>query len=262
MIEVRSPTFRFGSDIPKVWFDGNTFSTFLFNGLNLVFPLGERLFVRAVHDHREQISDPELLAKIRGFAGQEGRHAQAHEQFFDRLRTQGFDFERFLRAYGVFMRLVNKRPASVRLAVSAALEHYTATIAMFVFKNDKLLRDTHPEMRKLVLWHAAEELEHREVVFDVWRSMHSNYLLRLYAFWAGSLSILFWTFLGMRLFVKQSGTPWRVVLRDLRIARKMTGGRFGWSLICELLAFLKPSFHPNQAGSLEEPLAWLREGLG
>jgi predicted metal-dependent hydrolase len=261
-IPVRAPKFRFGADIPRLWFGGNAFLTFFFDGLNLTFPEGERLFVRAVHEHRARIQDPVLLAQMRGFAGQEGRHAQAHEQLFDSLRAQGFDLDPFFRAYDRYTRFVNRRvPALGRLAATAALEHYTSTLALLLFEHD-LLRDAHPEMRKLLLWHATEELEHRAVAFDVLRAVNPRYLVRAFEFFISSLSLAFWTAFGMRLFVKQSKTPLRVVLRDLRAARRMTGGKLGWPLLRALLAYLKPGFHPNQVGSLERPLAWLRaEGM-
>jgi uncharacterized protein len=260
-ITVRTPAFRFGMDVPCVWYDNNTFLTFLFNGLNLVFPTGERLFVRSVWEHRDQVRDPALRTKIRYFAEQEGHHARAHEQFFECLRAQGFHFDRLLHAHEAYMRLVNKRPPGVRLAVTAALEHYTATLSMFVFEND-YLRSTHPEMRKLLLWHCAEELEHREVAYDVLQEVRPSYLLRFYAFWASSISIWFWTFLGMRLFMKQSGTTWRTLLRDLMAERRRTGGKVGWPLIRSLFDFLKPNFHPSQGGPIEQHLERLTaEGL-
>jgi predicted metal-dependent hydrolase len=261
-IPVRAPSFRFGADIPRLWFGGNTFLTFFFDGLNLTFPEGERLFVRAVHEHRAQIKDPVLLAQMRGFAGQEGRHAQAHEQLFESLRAQGFDLDPFFRAYDRYTRYVNRRvPAASRLASTAALEHYTATLALLMFDHD-LLRDAHPEMRKLLLWHATEELEHRAVAFDVLRAVRPSYALRARAFVMSSLSLLFWTLFGMSLFVRQSRTPLRILWHDLRAARRLTGGTLGWPLIRALLVYLKPGFHPNQVGSLDAPLAWLRkEGI-
>jgi predicted metal-dependent hydrolase len=258
-IPLRAPSFRFGADIPRLWFGDNAFLTFFFDGLNLTFPEGERMFVRSVHEHRAQVTDPVLLRQIRGFEGQEGRHAQAHEQLFAALHAQGFDLEPFLRAFARYARFINRRlPAAVRLASTAALEHYTATLALLLFEHD-LLRDAHPEMRRLLLWHATEELEHRAVAFDVLRALHPGYWLRARSFVTSSLTLLFWLLWGMRLFVKQSGTPLRVVWHDLLAARRLTGGKLGWPLIRALLEYLKPGFHPNQVGSLEQPLAWLRE---
>ena len=261
-IPVRTPAFDFESEIPKLWFRGNSFLTYFFNGLNLTFPEGERVFVRSVHEHKDRVSDPVLLAQIKGFAGQEGAHARAHELLFASLSAQGFDLAPFFDRYLPYVRWVNKRaPAASRLASTAALEHYTSTLALLMFELD-LLRGVHPEMRKLLLWHATEELEHRAVAFDVLRAVRPGYLLRAYGFFVGSLSLGYWLAVGMRLFVKQSKVPLRTLWRDFLRVDKIAGRRLGWRIATALLKYLKPGFHPNEVGSLEEPLALLHaEGI-
>jgi uncharacterized protein len=261
-IPVRTPEFDFDAGIPALWFRGNSFLTFFFNGLNLTFPEGERVFVRAVHDHKAQVTDPVLLEQIKGFSGQEGAHARAHERLFDALRAQGFDLAPFFDRYLRYIRFVNKRlPAASRLASTAALEHYTSTLALIMFDLD-LLRDVHPEMRKLLIWHATEELEHRAVAFDVLRATRPGYVLRAWGFVTGSIALIYWLSVGMRLFVKQGNVPLGKLWRDLLRVDRIAGKRLGWRVLKALLVYLRPGFHPNQVGSLEEPLALLRaEGI-
>jgi predicted metal-dependent hydrolase len=261
-IPVRTPAFDFESGIPTLWFRNNSFLTFFFNGLNLTFPEGERVFVRAVNDHKHLVTDPVLLAQIKGFSGQEGAHARAHEQLFDSLRAQGFDLAPFFDRYLRYVRYMNKNaPAASRLAATAALEHYTSTLALLMFELD-LLREAHPEMRKLLLWHATEELEHRAVAFDVLRATRPGYALRAYGFVVGSISLAYWLAVGMRLFVKQSEVPMRTLWRDFMRVEALAGYRLGWRIAKALLLYLKPGFHPNQVGSLEAPLAMLAaEGI-
>ena len=43
-IPLRKPNLEFGASIPRHWMNGNAFATHFFNGLNLVFPDGERFF--------------------------------------------------------------------------------------------------------------------------------------------------------------------------------------------------------------------------
>lgn len=261
-IPVRTPSFDFGGDIPRLWFRGNSFLTFFFNGLNLTFPEGERVFVRAVHDHKERVTDPVLQAQIKGFSGQEGAHARAHERLFDALRAQGYDLDPFFARYQRYIRYVNKRvPAAQRLASTAALEHYTSTLALVMFELD-LLRGVHPEMRKLLLWHATEELEHRAVAFDVLRATRPGYFLRAWGFVTGSIAVSYWLVQGMRLFVRQSDVSLRRLWIDSIKLDRLAGKHLLWRVVKALLAYLRPGFHPNEVGSLEEPLALLRaEGL-
>src|SRR5438552_2843891 len=87
----RSPPLALDDRVPRHWLGGNAVATQMVNGVNLLFPIGERFFVRSVHHYLGRITDPALRAQVRGFASQEGRHAQAHERFFGVLERQGYD---------------------------------------------------------------------------------------------------------------------------------------------------------------------------
>jgi predicted metal-dependent hydrolase len=257
-IQVRTPDLRFDEAMPVLWFGGNAFLTFLFDGFNLTFPEGERFFVRAVHDHLGQVTDPDLRAQARAFSGQEGQHARIHERLFGALRAQGFDLAPFFARYDTYSRRVAKSPDALRLSVTAALEHYTATLAQIVFL-PHFLDGVHEPMRKLLVWHAAEEMEHRAVAFDVLRATRPGYLLRVLGFFLGTCSVLYWIILGMRLFVAQSHTTRQTMRADGRRALAALGG---FPLFRLLIAYLRPGFHPNDGGPLDVALAQLRaEGL-
>ena len=129
-ITVRKPTFRF-ADVPRHWFAESPFATHLANSLNLLFPLGERFFIRSVRQYVEHIDDPALLEQVRAFMAQEVRHGLEHERFFDVLEGQGFEIRSFLEWYErVAFRVIEPRaPKAVNLAVTVALEHFTAMFA-------------------------------------------------------------------------------------------------------------------------------------
>ena len=61
-ITVRKPRLDFGGDIPRFYLDDNPIKTHIFNALNLLFPDGERFFVKSVHDHAADIDDPRAWA--------------------------------------------------------------------------------------------------------------------------------------------------------------------------------------------------------
>jgi len=82
--------------VPRHWLADNAAATAIANGVNLLFPHGERFFVRSVKYFLDEIDDPELQRAIRGFFGQEGRHAHAHDRLNAILRAQGFEVDRFL----------------------------------------------------------------------------------------------------------------------------------------------------------------------
>jgi hypothetical protein len=168
----------------------------------MLFPAGERFFVRSVRHYVDRVEDPQLKERVKGFFGQEGRHANAHEKHIEVLEAQGYEVRKFLAmyekiAFGIVEKLA---PPELALAATAAAEHYTAIMAEGAF-TEHVLDHAHPAMRELLLWHAAEEIEHKDVAFDVLQLVNPSYRLRmaglaastvlLVSFWAaGAISLL------------------------------------------------------------------------
>jgi hypothetical protein len=67
----------------------------------------------------------------------------------------------------------------IQLAVTCALEHFTALLAQEVLGPDSPFGKAHPMMGALWRWHAAEENEHASVAFDVFRAIDGSYRLRI-----------------------------------------------------------------------------------
>ncbi|HEX5367078.1 MAG TPA: metal-dependent hydrolase [Acidimicrobiales bacterium] len=149
--------------------------------LSSVFPDGEDFFVRSVRHYRDRIDDPELRQQVAGFIGQESMHGREHRAFNRRLAELGYPaaaFERLTRR-GLALR---ERVASPRsnLAATAALEHFTATLAELVLSDEGAREGFgHPEVRNLFLWHALEESEHKAVAFDVYRAVGGTERMRV-----------------------------------------------------------------------------------
>src|ERR1700754_4374035 len=80
-IKVRRMDFEFGSDIPELWAVGNPMLTALMAGLSASFPPGERYFIESVKHYADQVTNPDLKERIRGFIGQEANHTKEHLAF-------------------------------------------------------------------------------------------------------------------------------------------------------------------------------------
>ena len=87
------------SEVPRHWLAGSPVGTAISNGINMLFPHGERFFVRSVKYFLDRIDDPDLRAEIKGFFHQEGHHASAHDDFNSVLRTHGYEIDQFLATY-------------------------------------------------------------------------------------------------------------------------------------------------------------------
>lgn len=249
----RTPRLGF-TNVPRRWFAGSTAATQVANGVNLLFPAGERFFVRSVRHYMDQLDDPQLLAQVRGFFGQEGRHAQAHERFFDTLREQGYDIDAILKPYEAlaYGRIEKSTSPALRLAVTVALEHFTAIMAEDALAAGDL-EGAHPIMRQLLEWHALEELEHKAVAFDVLRAVHPSYALRVTGMVLASVVLGGFWVQATRALLAQDGMTLRDAARELGTLRKVAE-RDGLSMskpiftrvfVRGIREYLRPSFHPN-----------------
>jgi hypothetical protein len=252
-------------DLPKHFAaDGDLILSHLAAGLSAVFPDGEDFFVRSVRYFRDQISDPRLKRQVAGFIGQEAMHGREHRAFNDRLAELGYPtkpVERFTRK-GLELRERLLPPAS-NLAATAALEHFTATLAELILSSDDARAlFGHDEVRNLFLWHALEESEHKAVAFDVYKAVGGTERMRVW-----TMKLMRYSFvIGMSAQVGIS------VLRDREAYRRGTLRR-SWRrvrrsplLTRELWERLKdydrPDFHPDDRDTSELVSRWREELFG
>lgn len=154
------------------WHPRGAVTTQFINTLSLFFPVGERFFIQAVRHYREQVRDPELLKAMTAFIGQEAMHGREHEDYNDLMEQAGMpavELENRVRA--LLERVKAVAPPSTQLAITIALEHYTALLADWVLSVDSVTRGTEPGYQALWRWHALEETEHKAVAYDVWNAV-------------------------------------------------------------------------------------------
>jgi predicted metal-dependent hydrolase len=163
------------------WFGNHAFKTAWFNAMSITFPLGEKFFIDSVRHFAPQIEDPKLAEDIRGFCGQEGFHRREHQRYNEALcRLRGYDLqlmegrlERNIRRAYTFMSPLQ------RLAITASIEHITAIMAESALSDDDpMLGHADSAMQALWQWHAAEEMEHKAVAFDVYRAVGGTEKMR------------------------------------------------------------------------------------
>ncbi|MGI8661892.1 MAG: metal-dependent hydrolase [Acidimicrobiales bacterium] len=162
--------------------DGDLIASHVAAGLSAVFPDGEDFFVRSVRHFRADITDPTLKGQVSGFIGQEAMHGREHRAFNDRLAQLGYptkQVERFTK-WGLELR-ERVAPPKANLAATAALEHFTATLAELVLTDAQTRAQFgHPSVRELFEWHALEESEHKAVAFDVYKAVGGTERMRVW----------------------------------------------------------------------------------
>jgi len=244
----RSSPVTFEEGIPRRWFADLAVPSHIVNGVNLLFPAGERFFVRSVRHYLDQIEDPLLREQVKGFFGQEGRHAQAHERFFEVMEAQGYTIAEFLATYEriTYGIIEPKVSPELRLAVTVALEHYTAILAENVFR-EGLLDLAHPTMRGLLLWHAAEEIEHRAVAFDVLQAVAPSYRLRMAGLAMATVALGgFWIAATVMLLQQDRKRGERGGFRAFRKVDDRRGAIVQRVFLRGIREYIRRDFHPSQ----------------
>lgn len=256
--------------VPLHYIPGEVMATHVINVMHLVLPEGERAMSKTLSEALPLIEDPRLHEEVTGFIGQEAVHASSHEGAREHLTALGLEVEpmvrkmewmtdRVLRDRGVTRRARHAWLCE-RLALFAAMEHYTAVIGEWLLDNDALEdKGMHPVMLDLVRWHGAEEVEHRNVAFDAFMYVDGSYARRIRTSLLASATLA-------GLFVYAAGYMYRADPSPRK-------GRF-WPLqwfsamrrqvipplsmfVTEIPKYLNPRFHPSQLGDMDKALRYL-----
>ena len=238
---------RWDQDIPRHWLRNGQVATHLLNALGVMFPAGERFFVRTAKEALPGIADPTLVAQVNGFIAQETHHAHQHERSFETLERQGYGARKLGRSTNFIVQrcLEPVLPQVLRVSVTAALEHYTATLAEYAFSSP-LFDEAHPSMRMLFLWHAAEEIEHKCVAYDVLQGVSPSYGTRLLGLLiATPLLMGVWFGVTLAFIAQEPFQGGRSLLRELGFL-KYEEHFPARTLVRALREYVRRDFHPAQ----------------
>jgi len=257
---------RYVADLPKYFAaNGDIVMSHVLAVLSSTFPEGEKFFVRSVAAARDDLTDPDLLADVEGFIGQEEMHGREHQVLNDRLAQHGYPtrgIDSYVRGlYWVRERIQSKK---VNLAFTAALEHYTATLAELVLTDEEARKAIGQRgARDILTWHALEESEHKAVAFDVYKAVGGGEVMRIVVmFLTDLLFILETSIMGVVSVVKD-----RDALRHpFRLARSL--GRLRNSPFVSMRAlrilaqYHRPGFHPNDRDTTQLIAEWRQALFG
>jgi len=246
-------------DLPRHFAgDGDLIAGHIIAALSSVFPDGEDYFVRSVRHFRDRVTDPALKRQVAGFIGQEAVHGREHRVFNDRLAELGYPTKHYETLTRVGLRVRERiAPAKANLAATAALEHFTATLAELVLTNEEIRALMGADaVRDLFVWHALEESEHKAVAFDVYRAVGGGERLRVwtmnffrYGFVVGMGLAVLVSLLGDR------ATYRRGTLRRSwqRVKRSPIVDPAVWA---QLKDYNRPDFHPDDSDTTQLVETW------
>jgi predicted metal-dependent hydrolase len=240
------------------WASGDPFQTVFLNAFSLLFPEGEKFFVESVKQHKDFVKTPELAAAVKGFIGQEAMHGKEHRAFNDLMKAHGYreapHVEKNLKA---FLQRVRKvlSPRS-QLAVTCALEHFTAMLAEQLLGDERMHNELDANVRGLWLWHALEESEHKAVAYDVYRAAGGGYARRASLMLVTTAIFFLAQFIVMGRLMATRKILWKPWTWLRGITRLWIYPGHMTRLVPAWLTYFRPSFHPNDRDTRELLARW------
>lgn len=239
-IQPREPDTEALRKAPKLWLGNNAQLTAFNNVFSLYIPRGELFFIRSVRNYKDQIKDPELKAMVVAFMQQETLHSKAHDAFNESFKLHGFDVDGELEyIYKIFDRVEKYVPKIIQLGMTVFFEHITATMAAGAFEG-QLAGEIDPEVHAFNLWHAAEELEHKNVAFDVFKEVGGGYLTRALSGFVAPLIMFPFVRRSMKRMLKVYNEP--ATEDNKRQFKIVEAAKERQALVIK--KFYSPSFHP------------------
>ncbi|GAK44590.1 metal-dependent hydrolase [Tepidicaulis marinus] len=248
-IPVRNVRHDLADSLKSYWYGGDPGITAFYNTLSIIFPHAEKMVIDSVKYYENDIADPDIKAEVKGLVGQEAVHMREHHSYNKEMEALGVDVDACEKPFVAYMdKLREKRSPLMRLAMTCAIEHYTAMMAGRLLEEPEYLKANAPdEQFDMWMWHAAEETEHKGVAFDVYLAVASGpsaYFRRIHAMNLATVLFSWFMVRCIYMLLKKDGKQrslkawWNVF--DLMwikpgVLRKCAG-RFA--------AFYLPGFHP------------------
>ncbi|MBI2790362.1 MAG: metal-dependent hydrolase [Gammaproteobacteria bacterium] len=250
----RDIKFKISKNYPKYWFNGSAIKTIHANTLTSSIPFGERFFVSCVLPHIKKLKNRTQKRNALNFAKQEINHSKEHYRFYlklvkphyPKLKVKNYLYQKIFAVIAVLV------GSKIRLAMVAAMEHFTAVSGDLYLRHPELLEGLDDNIKMLWQWHFIEEIEHKAVAFDIFHDSGGNYIQRVIGFFLSAF------FLSMGF----ASYYFHMVCYDKLYKSKqfyIDTYQFFWGkhglikrLVIPYLRYLLPRFHPNQYSHFEQ----------
>lgn len=165
-------------EFEKVWINNAPLISHMLNLLSVSFDATETLIINAVRRVRTHIKNPTLKANTVIFVQQEAAHRKQHRKLNQLLCDWGYAripliIEKQYVDFGPHLRSDSDLGAMLRIA--SRFEHLTSYVSRFFLTLlDNNYGNMDPHLAYLFGYHAAEEIEHKGVIFDCYTELFGH----------------------------------------------------------------------------------------
>lgn len=166
--------------IEKYWFDNNPSLTHFMSAVSVLFPEGERYFMKSMNHYRNQLSQ-ETIKELNLFCKQEINHGRLHETLNKKLEslTSSMLLSKLENRTGKALNLASKfLSKKQQLCVTVCLEHITGIMGDQLLRRKDITDLMAGDIKDCYIYHGTEELDHCNVSFDIYEEVNGSHLTR------------------------------------------------------------------------------------
>lgn len=227
-------------NVDGVWNPKHPFISHYYTTYALLVPESENYIVRSSKKFYKDSIHKEDLKKC--FA-QEGNHSLVHSEFSQKYRQLDYKLDKFLSLYKKISYYLPEKYCSKKfnLVGAAASEQMNTAISSASLRIPEL-EDGPGETLQMLKWHFLEEIEHREVIFNLMEENKVNFFLKLYVMFNFLIGFCIWLPAGAILLGVQDGSAKKLKFwtEGLTHSLRMMGHFFMASF-----RFCWPTYHPK-----------------
>ncbi len=189
-ITARKVKLEFPDELDDIFPGTNIVDETYLVAFSLTMPYLEPYLIKTFRAVADRITDPVLAGDVHAFIAQEAQHFQNHRRVNEMIKGQlGTAVAGKVqliedRLDADYRRFTAKRSERFNLVYAEGFEAMTCAMAMTFFERAAAGKgpgsDGHfGAWQQLWAWHAAEEIEHRNVAFDVYEHLHGGWVYRV-----------------------------------------------------------------------------------
>jgi hypothetical protein len=256
-LPLRRIRFAYPDDLDPAWIHDVPEFAYAANGLSLLMPYAEPLFIKAVRSAYPVIDD-DLRARTDNYIQQEVGHFSEHQRFNEIIRRHHPGVgrvERWMKRCADW--ISTRRSRNFNLAFASGGEIMSFLLARWVDKHaGELFSGAEPVPTTLFLWHLAEEVEHKSSASDVYEAVDGSKLRYAIAMVMGTVLLGWFAWLAALVMLRDDGrlyspvSHWRLFRWSLSLA---------FDLFPSMLVSALPGHRPKDFADPILLTTWLRQ---
>jgi predicted metal-dependent hydrolase len=221
-------------------------------------PYLEPFLIKTMRAARPQITDPALQADLDAYVRQEATHYKQHRLFNDELKARP-GYREVIEAIEArlereYADMESRRSLDFNVGYAEGFECTALAVGqMLVADREYFFGHSQSGVASLVLWHFVEEIEHKNVTYDVFEHLDGNYFRRVYGV-LFALTHIFGLVRGAYKALLQQDGLWRNWRSRIALATLLL--RIFRQLIPKVLRILLPGYNPRQVRDPSWARAW------